>query len=143
MQRTLKQEEKLKIPHALKIRILKIQVEEDTDWISACEIAATMLDPENEKRRIANEARRLMNSEMMKQLNFARATVEKKAYEHALKTLRVTVLEEIRENEDNFRIPCVKCGKTIYVSSLHARWKEVRPVLYNAFNNWVHTECSP
>jgi len=145
MQRTSKLEEKLKIPHALKIKILGIQVENNTDWISACEIAATMLDPEKEKRRITNEARHLMNSEMMKQLNHAKATVAQNAREdvreEAEEAARQTVAEEVRANEDNFRVPCKICGKLMYLNNRDTNWEAIKNSLNEGFKGWGHVAC--
>jgi hypothetical protein len=125
--------EKLSIPHDLKIKILKIQVENDTEWDSACQIAATMLDVEKEKKRIANEARRLMNSEMMTQLNTAKATIAAKERENAKK--------EVRANEDNFRVLCNACQEYMHFSSRDEKWTEEKAVLYKAFGNWSHVTC--
>lgn len=130
----MQENEKFVIPHALRIKILKVQVENNTDWNSACEIAAVMLDVEKEKKRVSNEARRLMNSELMSQLNKAKATIAQKQREIAE--------VDVRRNEDNFRVPCRGCSKMMHFSSRERNWEEIKSTLYRAFESWSHSTCS-
>jgi hypothetical protein len=49
--------------------------------------------------------------------------------------------DRVRENEDNFRVPCSYCGKFICFSDKDSNWLEVKKTLYEAFKEWGHSEC--
>jgi hypothetical protein len=55
--------------------------------------------------------------------------------------LREQGRKEVREQEDNFRIPCSVCGKPVEYSSGDDDWPEVKEILYKAFSEWGHVEC--
>jgi hypothetical protein len=130
---TVYEDEKLWIPHNLKLKILEVQVKNGCDWSEACEIAASMLDPEEESKRIKLAARRLMNSELMLQLNKSRSTIEAKA--------RKEGGELVRQYEENFWTPCSKCGKPMHFDNRLENWQAVKKVLEKAFENWSHGGC--
>ena len=47
-----------------------------------------------------------------------------------------------RKNEDNFRVPCSKCGKLMYFSSKDVDWNNEKNSLYQAFLEWSHVSCN-
>ncbi len=47
----------------------------------------------------------------------------------------------VRENEDNFRVPCRICGKFMSFSDKDSEWPEEKKILYEAFKKWGHVEC--
>ncbi|MCJ7633297.1 hypothetical protein MUP77_13025 [Candidatus Bathyarchaeota archaeon] len=49
--------------------------------------------------------------------------------------------ESVRTNEDNFKVPCPKCGKSVSFSSRDKNWEEMKKALYQAFSGWRHTTC--
>jgi hypothetical protein len=51
------------------------------------------------------------------------------------------IREDVRNNEDNFRVPCWYCGKFIYLSGRQLSWPKTKKVLYEAFKEWYHIEC--
>jgi len=50
--------------------------------------------------------------------------------------------DNVRHNEDNFRVKCSYCGKLMYFSNEDREWPEVKKELYQALNKWNHIECS-
>jgi predicted CopG family antitoxin len=49
--------------------------------------------------------------------------------------------KQVREQEDNFRVPCSVCGKPMKYSSRDDIWPKAKEVLYQAFSKWGHTDC--
>jgi len=138
---TLKNREgavKCEIPKELYLAIVKLQAAEELDWPEACVKAAQLLNSNSEefKRLVRVEAQRLYKQRFMSELNKAKETVRSNAWEAGG--------EWVRENEDNFRVPCSICGKPMQFSSLDKNWEsEIKPTLYQAFKNWRHTKCAP
>lgn len=127
---------KAEIPRALYMAIVRLQAAENLDWKDACIRAAELIDVNSQefKRRVELEAQRLYKQRFMTELNKARETIRKKAWEEGA--------EWVRRNEDNFRIPCSICGKPMYFSSRDENWeRKVKLILYQAFKNWRHTSC--
>ncbi len=132
---------KVQIPVSLQRGIMRIMVEEKLDWDAACDKAAALLDENGEafKKAVNAEAERRFKSRLMKEVNNAvkgaRYSIWKKAYEEGK--------DWVRMNEDNFRVPCMICGKPMYFSSRDKEWEsQIKPILYEAFANWYHTSCS-
>lgn len=128
---------KAEIPKALYMAIVRLQASESLDWEDACVRAAQLVNANSLefKRMIELEAQRLHKQRFMKELNRARETIRSNAWEAGG--------EWVRENEDNFRVPCSICGKPMYFSSLNKNWEsEIKPILYQAFKNWHHTKCA-
>jgi len=50
--------------------------------------------------------------------------------------------EQVREQEDNFSIPCFICGKPMKFSSRDDNWPEVKKMLHKALRNWKHGDCT-
>ena len=108
--------------------IVRIQASENiADWKRACDRAAALLSGASKEfeNLISDEARKRYNSLFMRQLNGARKTMERK----------------VREEEDNFRVPCEICGKPMYFSSNDEEWEEEKKALNEAFKGWCHSEC--
>jgi hypothetical protein len=119
------------IPRELYHAIVKIQAEKDLDFYEAALKAASLIDPNSHlfKQAVNNEAQSLGKSQFLKQLNTAKQTIKVQSQEH------------VRRSEDNFRVPCSICGKTMYFSSLDSNWKDKRDKLYATFGNWCHSPC--
>lgn len=123
---------KVSIPRRLQMALLKIQVDNDMDWNQACEKTFQLLDGNSEafKQAVQREALRIYKSRHMAELNKAKETFQKDA------------MELVRKAEDNFRVPCNKCHKPMYISSRDDNWEtKMKPILYKAFGNWIHTNC--
>jgi hypothetical protein len=73
---------KVIIPRELAQEIIKVQGTEDTDFETACKIVAKRANSGSEKFRkdVMDEARRLHNSKLMKQMNAARRTIRSGGY---------------------------------------------------------------
>lgn len=127
---------KAEIPKALYMAIVRLQAAESLDWEEACERAAQLLDANSQefKRRVKLEAQRLYKQRFMRELNKARETIWRNAWEAGR--------QWTRQNEDNFHVPCSICGKPMHFSSLDENWEsEIKPTLYRAFKNWCHVKC--
>ncbi len=130
MIQTVNVDEKLLVPHALKMKILKIQVDEDCDWSTACMKAAAMLDQDQFNQMVEAEVSRRENGEVLIRVNKMRDSIREKAK------------EEVRSNEDNFRVPCHKCGNFMHFSNRDSNWAtKIQPALNEAFKNWGHVKC--
>jgi hypothetical protein len=126
------------IPRDLYLALIRIQASEGLDWEGTCLKAAQLLNLNSEefKRLVRVEAQRLYKQRFMSELNKAKETVRSNAWEAGG--------EWVRENEDNFHVPCSICGKPMQFSSLDKNWEsEIKPTLYQAFKNWRHTKCAP
>ena len=119
------------IPKSLYQSIVKIQAEEGLEWIQACDKAALLLNRNAEefKRSVERQAQSLYKSRFMKQLNKSRESITEEA------------AWSVRDTEDNFRVPCAKCGKWMYFSSIDDNWEEKKDMLYRTFGQWAHTKC--
>jgi len=127
---------KAEIPKALYMAIVKLQAAKELDWEDACLKAAQLINSNSEefKRLVKLEAQRLYKQRFMKELNKARETIRSNAWEAGA--------NGVRNNEDNFRVPCSICGEPMYFSSNNSNWEsEVKPTLYQAFKNWYHVRC--
>jgi hypothetical protein len=122
---------KISIPRELRMAIIRLQAEKDLDWPDACKEAAFLIDANREKfkRAVKREAVRIYNKRFFTEMNKARGTIEKEA------------ARRVRVMEDNFRVPCSKCGRYIYFSSNDNNWKQIRRDLYEGFEDWHHTRC--
>jgi hypothetical protein len=126
------------IPKPLYLAVVRLQASEGLDWEEACIRAADLINANSVefKRRVQLEAQRLYKQRFMRELNKARETITKEAWEAGANWVRM--------NEDNFRVPCGICRKPMYFSSLDGNWEsEIKPTLYQAFKNWHHTKCAP
>jgi hypothetical protein len=127
------------LPKALYLSVVKIQADKEVGWNQACDTAAKLIDSGGAKftKDVKDEARRLYNSELMKQMNAARETIKE--------TIREKAWEEgadsARRNESNFQVPCPKCGKPMRFSDSDANWNNVNQVLREAFKGWSHKNC--
>jgi len=123
---------KATMPKQLYKAIMKIQVSEDLDFDDACLRVAELLDKNGQsfKKAVQQEARRLHNSALMTELNKARESIRRKAWEEGV--------EYVRRNEDNFRVPCPRCGKPMRFSSSDEEWEKKQKILNQAFSNWSH-----
>ena len=127
---------KAEIPKALYMAIVKLQAAKELDWEDACLKAAQLINSNSEefKRLVKLEAQRLYKRRFIKELNKARETIRSNAWEAGANW--------VRNNEDNFRVPCSICGEPMYFSSNNSNWEsEVKPTLYQAFKNWYHVRC--
>jgi hypothetical protein len=126
---------KATIPKELYMAIVKVQGKENLDWDRGCLRAAELIDSGSEafSKKVDEEARRLKNSVLMKEINKARASIEKNAVERGAKY--------VRDHEDNFRTPCSKCQKLMYFRNSDSDWGKERVILYGAFSTWCHTTC--
>ena len=126
---------KIEIPRELYQAIIRIQADENLDFEDACLKAALLVDPRREefKKAVRQEADRLEKSKFMNQLNKARKTVEDNAWRKGA--------DYVRNYEDNFHVPCNKCGKPLRLSNSHSNWATIRDTLYRAFSGWYHTTC--
>ena len=115
------------VSQSLYFAILKVQSDGKLDWRKACDRAAILIDKNTSEfeRLVKDGARRRANSEFMQQVNKAKSELR----------------EQIRANEDNFRVPCPGCKRAMRFSSADKRWNEEKKVLYKAFENWRHTGC--
>ncbi|MFH0897851.1 MAG: hypothetical protein V1850_07410 [Candidatus Bathyarchaeota archaeon] len=107
------------------------------DWGDACAKAAELIDANSKefKEAVQREAQRLYKSRLMGELNKARSTVEERAFNKAL--------ELVRTVDDNFHVPCGKCGKPMQFSDRDKIWEsEIKPALYEAFKDWSHANCA-
>jgi len=128
---------KAEIPKALYMAIVRLQAAESLDWEDACVRAAELIDANSKefKRRVELEAQRLYKQRFMRELNKARETIRSNAWEAGANW--------VRNNEDNFRVPCSICGEPMYFSSNDSNWEsKVKPTLYQAFRNWHHVRCA-
>lgn len=124
------------IPRPLYNAILKIQVNDSTDFNEAALKAAALIDSDSAGFRdaVQSEASRLAKSQYVTQLNAARQTIRARACKEGE--------ENVRRNEDNFRVPCSDCAGLMYFSSHDSNWERERAIIYEAFNRWHHTrEC--
>ncbi len=126
---------KVQVPWKLHQAIIRIQAQDDVNFTDACLKAAVIIDPRREEyqKAVLGEADRLAKSRAMTQLNKARTTIRKEAFNECA--------SYVRQNEDNFRVPCPTCGLPMRLSSLSADWPTVRETLYRAFQGWRHTRC--
>jgi hypothetical protein len=123
------------IPYTLYRAIATIQVDGGLDWDAACVKAAELMNTGSETfiRRVAEEANRLYDARFMTEVNKARATIKKKAWQEGA--------DYVRKNEDNFHVPCSICVKPMPFSSRDGKWAEERKTLYEAYKTWYHTSC--
>ncbi|MDG7038326.1 MAG: hypothetical protein JRN37_04085 [Nitrososphaerota archaeon] len=127
---------KVEIPRSLHQAIIRIQAGEDADWGQACDRVALLVDPRREEfgRAVKSGAERLAKSRFMKDLNAARKSIADNAFKRGQ--------DWVRQNEDHFRVPCSVCGKPMHFSSNDENWEEKeKPILEEAFANWLHTSC--
>jgi flagellar biosynthesis/type III secretory pathway protein FliH len=70
------------IPNELARAIMKVMAEENLDLPSACKVFVERANSGSEKfkRDVMDQARKLHNSELMKQINSARATIRAQSY---------------------------------------------------------------
>lgn len=122
---------KVSIQRPLHMAILKVQVDNNADWDVACTKAAELIDVNSEKfkKAVQREAQRFYKSRHMNELNKARQAIA----EEAAATVQFT--------QDNFRIPCSKCGEFMYFSSDDDWESKEKPILYEAFKGWSHGDC--
>ena len=126
---------KLVVPEKLYKALVRVQADEDLGFEGACVRAAELIGENSEQRKkeIKREATRLKNSELMETLNKSRESIRKKAWEEGA--------EHVRENEDNFMVPCNKCGKPMTFSSTDSEWEKEEKILHTAFATWSHVKC--
>ena len=131
---------KVDIPKKLYMAIVKLQAAEELDWEDACIYCAKLIDANSAefKRMVELEAQRQYKQRFMKELNKARDTITNNAWERAWNS----GADWVRRNEDNFRIPCGICGKTMHISSSESNWESmIKPMLHAAFKNLCHKSC--
>jgi hypothetical protein len=49
--------------------------------------------------------------------------------------------DNVRYNEDNFKILCNICNKPAHISSRNPAWPKAQKILYRAFKTWRHLPC--
>jgi hypothetical protein len=123
------------IPRQLYQAVIRIQADEDLDWIDAAMKAAFLVDRNREKfkKAVRREANNLANSRLMKQLNKGRESIRDNAFNDGMNYVRLS--------EDNFKVPCSNCGKPMRFTNGSEGWEDAKVVLYEAFENWCHTNC--
>jgi hypothetical protein len=123
------------LPKAFYMALVKVQAERDLGWVEACAKAAELIDSGSTKfkKNVKEEARRLHNSELMRQMNAARETIKEKAWEEGA--------AYARRNQSNFKVPCPRCGKPMRFSDSDANWDKVNQILTEAFGSWAHPKC--
>jgi hypothetical protein len=122
------------IPWILEKLILRIMVEQDIDWDLACINLANQFNPDELKKMVEKRAESLGKSRFMIALNTSRDGIK-------AQTILETV-KRIRETEDNYSVPCPKCGKPMHFTSRQSNYfTQIRPILYRAFAGWAHTIC--
>lgn len=123
---------KVSIPRQLYMKLLKVQVSDNVDWDEACVKASKLLDSNSEefKQAVQRESTRIYKARHLAELNKARETIRREAE------------QTVRNTENNWRVPCGKCGKPMFFSSRESNWEsQLKPVLYKAFAGWSHVSC--
>jgi len=120
------------IPRELALAIMRIEVEEDLDWVEACRRAAMLIERGGEEfeKAVRREAQRIYNSRFMKQLNKARDTIWEEGYE--------TGYEDGRR-EYAIWYYCNVCGKPIYGRPNAESHKAI--IEYMRQHGWSHVAC--
>lgn len=126
-----KQHVRVRIPEELDQAIVALRARENLSFDEACKRIAIRSDPNSKlfEEAVDKKAQELGKSTFMKQLNSSRATIQKNE------------ADTVRNNEDNFHVPCSKCGKPMSFSNRDSNWSTIKPVLYAAFKTWSHTTC--
>jgi len=123
---------KASIPRDLYMVIVKLQADENLDWLDACSKVAKVVNPKMEEfdRAVKEEALSLAKGDFMARVNKAREEIQRQAK------------IEIRKKGQNFEVPCSRCGKPMNFSAEDKNWdSKVKPILNEAFSNWHHIEC--
>jgi len=120
------------IPDSLYRAIIRIQVEKGLSWEEACEKVADLADHGSAKfkKEVKEEARRLHKSELMRQLNKARSTIERNALARGM-------------SYAHLRYPCSVCGKDM-VWDLRDEEKKnqlLEILRKGGIDNWCHNSC--
>jgi hypothetical protein len=101
-------------------------------WTDACHTGAKLIEGglEEIKRRAAEEARRLKNSTMMKEINTARETIRSNAYNNGFE-----------DACEKFRVwyYCSVCGEGIWVEPNSNDHKAM--IGYMKEHGWGHSGC--
>ncbi len=121
------------IPHELYMAIVKVQARDSLRWNDACLRAAELLDCGSFEKAVKLAAQRIHMRRFMTELNKARESIKKDAWDEGAKF--------IRRNEDNFRVPCRKCGSPMRFSSRDEDWSKEQEILNKAFSDWNHVKC--
>jgi hypothetical protein len=123
---------KVSIPQELYRSLIRIQAENDCDFNRACIEAAILVDPRKEAFRLAvnKEAIKLARSQFMNQLNQARETIRKEAYEQG-------VADGFDIGMSYYAYKCNICGESIPISD--KTWKDASQYLTG--KGWGHRKC--
>ena len=123
------------IPNSLYRRIAGVQAAKDLSWDEACEEVAKLADSGSAKfqKQVKETARKLYNTELMKQMNKARLTIQKTADDYA------------RINYGTIRFPCSTCKQNLSWNLSDPEDKEqIMDILKDGgIGNWHHTTCGP
>ena len=131
------------VRRSLFMALLKIQYIKDLDFDDACKWAATLIDSKEKSywKDVQTEADRILRSKYLTDLNKARSTIEKKAYDEGYQkgygeayNIGYGKAMEIQR----FRTPCAWCGKPMEFTSEQSNWAEVKQTLDKVFSNFTH-----
>jgi hypothetical protein len=127
--------EKAQIPRRLWAAITKIQLENDSDWDTACLKVAILTDTNSTafKDLVEKESLRKYKSKHFTEMN---KTMQSQKQEWYTKGYL-----EGSENETHFSLPCKKCGKDMDFTDFGENWPQVKQVLEGAFKDWSHIKC--
>jgi len=122
------------VPRELAQEIIKVQAAENTDFASACRIVAERAESGSDKfkKDVKNEARRLHNSELMRQMNNARGSMRTTGYNAGY---------QAGKTASEIWYYCKVCNQRIVMSPNNNDHKAMIKLMNDA--GWGHAACYP
>lgn len=120
------------IPKELYMAIIRLQADEGLSWEAACLRGAELSDSGSKqfKKKVEEEARKLHNSQLMQQLNRARASVRTSGYNAGY---------EAGSKAHHLWYYCTFCGEGIWLEPDSEAHKAV--IQYMKDHGWAHRKC--